>query len=124
MTATDLAASPLLGPLFATAAMRSLYSDRAVLERILKFESALARAEAAANIIPQAAVSVIRAACNPGRLDPEAIGKMAAISGNLAIPLVKALTAEVAKRNAEAARYVHWGATSLDVIDTAAVIAI
>src|SRR5258708_4857385 len=39
-------------------------------------------------------------------------------SGNLAIPLVKALTANVAKSDADAARYVHWGATSQDVIDT------
>src|SRR4029077_3199335 len=40
----------------------------------------------------------------------------------LAIPLVKALTANVAKLDAEAARYVHWGATSQDVIDTAAML--
>ena len=43
-------------------------------------------------------------------------------SGNLAIPLVKALTANVAKVDAEAARYVHWGATSQDVIDTGAML--
>src|SRR6202012_505900 len=43
-------------------------------------------------------------------------------SGNLAIPLVKALTAAVAKQDAEAARYVHWGATSQDVIDTASML--
>ena len=48
---------------------------------------------------------------------------LAAVSvGNLAIPLVKALTAEVAKHDAEAARYVHWGATSQDIIDTALVL--
>jgi 3-carboxy-cis,cis-muconate cycloisomerase len=40
-------------------------------------------------------------------------------SGNLAIPLVKAFTANVARVDADAARYVHWGATSQDVIDTA-----
>ena len=43
-------------------------------------------------------------------------------SGNLAIPLVKALTSNVAKVDAEAARYVHWGATSQDVIDTGAML--
>jgi 3-carboxy-cis,cis-muconate cycloisomerase len=124
MTETNLAASHLLAPLFATADMRSLYADRAVLGRMLKFEAALARAEAAVHVIPPAAVSAIKAACNSGRFDPAALGKAAAVAGNPAIPLVKALTAEVAKRNAEAARYVHWGATSQDVIDTAAVIAI
>jgi 3-carboxy-cis,cis-muconate cycloisomerase len=54
--------------------------------------------------------------------DIAALGDAATLSGNLAIPLVKALTAEVAKTDAEAARYVHWGATSQDVIDTAAML--
>ena len=48
-----------------------------------------------------------------------ALAEAATRSGNLAIPLVKALTAAVAKTDADAARYVHWGATSQDVIDTA-----
>src|SRR5207302_6405410 len=54
-----------------------------------------------------------------GTFDRAALAEAATRSGNLAIPLVKALTANVAKANAEAARYVHWGATSQDVIDTA-----
>src|SRR5690606_10643610 len=52
------------------------------------------------------------------------IGNAAAASGNVAIPLVKALTAEVARRDKEAARFVHWGATSQDIIDTANALAI
>jgi 3-carboxy-cis,cis-muconate cycloisomerase len=124
MTETELAASPLLAPLFATAAMRALHADRAVIGRMLEFEAALARAEAAEGVIPRAALPAIKSACNPARFDPVALGKAAALAGNPAIPFVKALTAEVAKRNREAARYVHWGATSQDVIDTAAVIAI
>src|ERR1700688_5136550 len=51
--------------------------------------------------------------------DANALAEAATRSGNLAIPLVKALTAAVARVDAEAARYVHWGATSQDVIDTA-----
>ncbi len=124
MTETELAASPLLAPLFATAEMRALHADRAVIGRMLAVEAALARAEAAADVIPRAAAPAIKFACNPARFDPVALGKAAALAGNPAIPLVKALTAEVARRNREAARYVHWGATSQDVIDTAAVIAI
>ena len=54
--------------------------------------------------------------------DLAALAEAATRSGNLAIPLVKALTANVAKADAEAARYVHWGATSQDVIDTAAML--
>jgi len=124
MTETELAASPLLAPLFATAEMRALHADRAVIGRMLAVEAALARAEAAAGVIPRAAAPAIKSACDPARFDPAALGKAAALAGNPAIPLVKALTAEVARRNREAARYVHWGATSQDVIDTAAVIAI
>jgi 3-carboxy-cis,cis-muconate cycloisomerase len=48
-----------------------------------------------------------------------ALAEAATRSGNLAIPLVKTLTSNVGKADAEAARYVHWGATSQDVIDTA-----
>ncbi|HLL28436.1 MAG TPA: 3-carboxy-cis,cis-muconate cycloisomerase [Xanthobacteraceae bacterium] len=124
MTETELAASPLLAPLFATVAMRALHADRAVIARMLEVEAALARAEAAEGVIPRKAVAAIKSACDPARFDPAALGKSAALAGNIAIPLVKALTAEVAKRDREAARYVHWGATSQDIIDTAAVVAI
>jgi len=124
MADTEFAASPLMAPLFATSEMRALHADRAVIARMLAVEAALARAEAAEGVIPRKAVAAIKAACNPARFDPTALGKAAALAGNVAIPLVKALTAEVARRDREAAHYVHWGATSQDVIDTAAVIAI
>ena len=63
-----------------------------------------------------------REACQAEAFDLAALAEAATRSGNLAIPLVKALTADVAKADAEAARYVHWGATSQDVIDTAAML--
>ena len=124
MADTELAASPLLAPLFATHEMRALYADRAMIARMLAVETALARVEAAEGVIPRAAAAPIKAACNPARFDPAALGKAAALAGNVAIPLIKEFTAEVAKHDREAARYVHWGATSQDIIDTAAVIAI
>lgn len=124
MTGPDPAASLLLGPMFATSEMRTLFSDRAVLGRMLAVEAALARAEAAVGVIPRKAAAPIEAACNPSRFDPAAIGSAAQASGNVAIPLVKALTAAVAKRDADAARFVHWGATSQDIIDTATSLAI
>ena len=98
MNETELAASLLLAPLFATTEMRALHADRAVIGRMLRFEAALARAEAAAGVIPRSAAAAIKSACNPARFDPAALGKGAALAGNPAIPLVKALTAEVAKR--------------------------
>jgi 3-carboxy-cis,cis-muconate cycloisomerase len=64
-------------------------------------------------------VAPIAAACRAEAFDLAALAEAAARAGNLAIPLVKTLTADVAKADAEAARYVHWGATSQDVIDTA-----
>lgn len=124
MTAPDPASSALLGPLFASGEMRTLFGDRAQLGRMLKVEAALAAAEAALGVIPRGAGAPIAAACNPSRFDIEVIGKAAPASGNVAIPLVKALTAEVARRDAEAARFVHWGATSQDIIDTATSLAI
>jgi 3-carboxy-cis,cis-muconate cycloisomerase len=124
MTAPDPAASALLGPLFATGEMRTLFSDRAALKRMLKVEAALAEAESAAGVIPRGAAGPIAAACNAAdRYDMAALGNAAPASGNVAIPLVKALTAEVARRDKEAARFVHWGATSQDVIDTANMLA-
>ena len=86
---------------------------------MLDFEAALARAEAAVGVIPASAVGPIANACKAEAFDLAALAEAATRSGNLAIPLVKALTAAVAKADADAARYVHWGATSQDVIDTA-----
>jgi 3-carboxy-cis,cis-muconate cycloisomerase len=124
MTSSDLAGSSLLGPLFASREMRALFSDRASVGLMLAVEAALANAEAATGVIPRGAAAPIAAACDPARFDLDAIAEAAPASGNIAIPLVKALTAAVAKRDAEAARFVHWGATSQDIIDTATVLAI
>jgi 3-carboxy-cis,cis-muconate cycloisomerase len=111
--------SPLLAPLFSSAAMRAVCDDAAVLQHMLDFEAALARAEAEVGVIPASAVAPIVNACKAGAFDLTALAEAATRSGNLAIPLVKALTADVARADADAARYVHWGATSQDVIDTA-----
>ena len=102
--------------------MRTVCDDVACLQNMLDFEAALARAEAATGVIPASAAGPIAAACNAGAFDLAALAQAATRSGNLAIPLVKALTADVARTDAEAARYVHWGATSQDVIDTAAML--
>ena len=99
--------------------MRAVCDDVASLQHMLDFEAALARAEAANGVIPTSAADTIAKACKASSFDLGALAEAATRSGNLAIPLVKALTAEVAKAGADAARYVHWGATSQDVIDTA-----
>jgi 3-carboxy-cis,cis-muconate cycloisomerase len=105
--------------MFSSPAMRAVCEDRAYLQHMLDFEAALARAEAAVGVIPASAAGPIAGVCKAAAFDVAALAQSATQSGNLAIPLVKALTAAVAKADADAARYVHWGATSQDVMDTA-----
>lgn len=112
----------LLDPLFGSAAMDEVFSDAARLQSMLDFEAALARAEAACGIIPPAAAQAISSKCKADLIDPAALATATASSLNPAIPLVKQLTAWVAKENAEAARFVHWGATSQDANDTGLVL--
>ncbi|MGH6714508.1 MAG: 3-carboxy-cis,cis-muconate cycloisomerase [Bradyrhizobium sp.] len=114
--------SPLLAPMLSSAAMRAVCNDVACLQNMLDFEAALARAEAATGVIPGHAAGPIASACRAESFDLATLAEAATRSGNLAIPLVKALTANVAKADADAARYVHWGATSQDVIDTGAML--
>src|SRR3954466_392716 len=111
--------SLLLAPMLSSVAMRAVCDDRSTLQNMLDFEAALARAEAATGVIPASGVGPIEAACKADTFDMAALAEAATRSGNLAIPLVKTLTANVGRADAEAARYVHWGATSQDVIDTA-----
>ena len=108
----------LLDPLFRLTAIDAIFSDRSTLQGMLDFESALARAEARCGIIPASAASAIASKCRAELFEPSAIAQSAARAGNLAIPLVRQLTALVAKKEKSAARFVHWGATSQDAIDT------
>ena len=110
--------SRLFDALFSTADFLEIFSDRRVLQGMLDFEAALARAEAAHGIIPSAAAAAIESQCRAELFDAAQIAGEAAAAGNLAIPLVKALTARVATGDSQAARFVHWGSTSQDAIDT------
>src|ERR1700682_5764980 len=97
--------SPLLAPMLSSAAMRAVCDDVACLQHMLDFEAALARAEAATGVIPASAAGPIENACMASAFDLAGLAEAATRSGNLAIPLVKALTAEVATIDTEAARY-------------------
>ena len=112
----------LTGPMSASADMLTVFSDQAAVQRMLDFEAALARAEAAHGVIPANAVAPIAACCKAAQLDLAALAQAATAAGNLAIPLVKQLTAAVLRDDAEAGKYVHWGATSQDAIDTGLVL--
>ncbi|MCC7371330.1 MAG: 3-carboxy-cis,cis-muconate cycloisomerase [Chloroflexi bacterium] len=102
--------------LYSTPPMLALFSGEGHVQRMLDFEAGLARAEARAGVIPPEAAEQIAAACRVELFDVPALLRETATAGTLAIPLAKALTAKV---GGEASRYVHWGATSQDVIDTA-----
>ncbi|HLX02813.1 MAG TPA: 3-carboxy-cis,cis-muconate cycloisomerase [Trinickia sp.] len=105
-----------------TQPMNDVWSPRATLQRMLDVEAALARASAAHGVIPRTAVGAIETACHAEKLDADALTRDAALGGNLAIPLVRQLTARVKDIDAEASKFVHWGATSQDIIDTATVL--
>jgi 3-carboxy-cis,cis-muconate cycloisomerase len=109
----------LIDSLATTPALSEVFSDESVLRAMLDFESALARAEARTGVIPKGAADTITALAKPGSFDAAALSSAAFRAGTPAIPLVKALTDQVRQTNAEAARFVHWGATSLDVVDSA-----
>lgn len=115
-------AASLTTPMFSTAAMSAVFSDTARIQGMLDVEAALARAEALNDVIPADAVADIVACCRSEDIDFAALAQDAAAGGNLAIPLVKQLTAAVAKRNPAAAKFVHWGATSQDIIDSGMVL--
>jgi 3-carboxy-cis,cis-muconate cycloisomerase len=109
-------------PLFTTDGMRAVFSDRGRLQGVLDFEAALARAEAAAGVIPEPAAGVIASHCRAELFDTEALARAGALAGNSAIPVVRELTALVGRTDPDAARYVHWGATSQDAMDTGLVL--
>ncbi|MEA2906838.1 MAG: 3-carboxy-cis,cis-muconate cycloisomerase [Alphaproteobacteria bacterium] len=114
-----LAPSNLLTPLISSAAMRAIVDDRARLQRMLDVEVALARAQAAIGIIPALATDRIAEAAQAERYDLARLGEDAASDGDIARALVDALTAEIARTDPEATRFVHLGVSSQDIIDTA-----
>lgn len=108
--------SDLRDTVFATPEAVALFSGAALAQRMLDVEAALARAQARAGLIPPAAAEAIAAACRADRLDPAALYREAAQAGTPVIPLVRMLTALIP---GDAQRYVHRGATSQDILDTA-----
>ena len=109
----------LFGEVLARGRVREAVGDRAWLQAMLDVEAALARAQAAAGVIATEHAKAIAAACRAERYDVDALGVQAAAVGNPAAPLVRALRAQVGD---PAAGDVHRGATSQDVVDSAAML--
>lgn len=104
--------------LFSEPSMTVVFSDAAFLDAMLRVELALGAALEFAGIAPAGMEAAI-ASVSSEQLDASRLSLDARASGNLCIPFVKALTACVEKVDPAAAGYVHWGATSQDIQDTA-----
>jgi 3-carboxy-cis,cis-muconate cycloisomerase len=112
----------LLDGFFRSPSVEPLFSDAAAVQSILDFEAALARAQASGGIISDAAAEAISASCRVDLFDLPSLAQAMPSAGNLAIPLLKQLNAIVARNSPDALRYVHFGATSQDALDTGLVL--
>jgi 3-carboxy-cis,cis-muconate cycloisomerase len=108
----------LLGDFFGTAPMRAIFDSRALLQYWLDVEVALAEAEAECGLIPGEAASEIRAAARAQRYDLEQLRAAIRASQHPLVPLVHALTHAAG----DSGRYVHYGATTQDIMDSACVL--
>src|SRR5688572_11408999 len=111
--------SRIFGPLFTDAEIAELFTDQAYVRRLVEVETALARAEARAGVIPSSAAERICNLAQADKIDMAVLAKGTARSGFPIIALVQELRKAV---GAEAGSYVHWGATTQDIMDTACVL--
>lgn len=112
----------LMDSMATTQSLAGLFSDQSVLQAMLDFEIALARAEARCGVISQSAAEVITNAAQAGSFNAAVLAEQTLRLGTPAIPFVKALTELVRAKDSAAAGFVHWGATSQDVTDSALVL--
>jgi 3-carboxy-cis,cis-muconate cycloisomerase len=116
--ATTVLDSVLFRDAFGTPRMREVFSDRALIGRYVEVEIALAKAEAKCGVIPIEAADVIAKQANGSTLDLDALREETDNVGYPILPLVH----QLARQCGEAGRYVHWGATTQDIMDTAVVL--
>lgn len=112
---TSVFDSLLLRDMFGTPAMRAIFDERAFIARCVDVETALARAEARAGLIPSEAATRITASADPTTFDYEALRVETEIVGYPILAMVRQLSAQCG----EPGRYVHWGATTQDIMDSA-----
>jgi len=107
---------------FYSKTINELFSDKQTIVQMLRFEGALALAQAENGIVPSQAAQIIENCCQVDFIDIDKLKSEIKLGGNAAIPLVKQLTRIVKNNDVEASKYVHFGATSQDVVDTATVL--
>src|SRR5919107_4225325 len=115
-------AGELFRPIFVPERFAEAVSGRAWLGAMLEAEGALAIAQARAGLIPRQAAETIVSCCDADRFDPEEIARRGRAQGNPVPSLVRALTEAVSGVSEDAASHVHKGATSQDIMDTAAML--
>jgi 3-carboxy-cis,cis-muconate cycloisomerase len=103
---------------FGTPAMRGIFEDAALLARYTEVEVALARAQGRLGVIPAQAAKDIAAKCDAAKLDLARLKQETEVVGYPILPLVRQLAAQCG----EAGKYLHWGATTQDIMDTAVVL--
>jgi len=103
---------------FGTPQMRAVFSDHASIVRYVEVEIALARAEARCGVIPAEAADAIAKKSNAAAFDFDLLRQETENVGYPILPVVH----QMAKQCGEAGRYVHWGATTQDIMDTAVVL--
>ncbi len=114
----------LYNDIFHSEALKRFFSEKNTLQYLLLAEKALAQAQAENGIVPKEISETIGQYCDADLLDIKKLKHDIKQSGNAAIPLVKQLTQIIKNHDAEAAKYVHLGATSQDIVDTATVLQI
>ncbi|WP_226648277.1 adenylosuccinate lyase family protein [Microbulbifer variabilis] len=112
--------SPLFGNTFVDTRMRKIFNFRAYLECCIKVEEALAKVQADLGIIPQSAYKGIAESIKNFQVDTDELQEKTAIVGYPILPLVEQLAANAG----ESGHYLHWGATTQDIMDTATVLQI
>jgi 3-carboxy-cis,cis-muconate cycloisomerase len=100
-------------------AAEAAFSNESILSAMLRFEAALAGAQARCGVVTEPAAAAIRRHAGTLSFDADRLARDGAHAGSLAIPFVKTLIAHVASQDPQASRHVHFGATSQDVLDTA-----
>ncbi|MBR1204817.1 MULTISPECIES: 3-carboxy-cis,cis-muconate cycloisomerase [unclassified Bradyrhizobium] len=117
-TSTTVLDSVLFRDAFGTSAMREVFSDLRLLQRYAEVEVALAKAEARCGVIPAEAAEEIARRTDVAAFDFDLLRQETDVVGYPILPLVH----QMAKQCGEAGRYVHWGATTQDIMDTAVVL--
>ena len=116
--ATTVLDSALFRDSFGTPRMREIFEERVLIARYVEVEVALARAQARCGVIPDDAARQIAARSKPEALDLDLLRRETELVGYPILPLVH----QLGRMCGEAGRYVHWGATTQDIMDTAVVL--